>query len=57
MQGSVTVSRVPGELHVVPTSRGHSLNMANVNMTHVLEAHARSAPQTSPWRPASRARL
>ena len=37
LQGSVTVSRVPGELHIVPTSRGHSLHMENVNMTHVIE--------------------
>lgn len=37
IQGAVQVARVPGELHFVPTSRGHSLNMANVNMTHVIE--------------------
>lgn len=37
IQGSVMVSRVPGELHIVPTSRGHSLHMDNVNMTHVME--------------------
>lgn len=37
IQGAVQVARVPGELHFVPTSRGHSLNMANVNMSHVIE--------------------
>lgn len=37
IQGAVQVARVPGELHFVPTSRGHSLNMANVNMSHYIE--------------------